>query len=147
MKQLNYCIVILVLLVPLFYSCNEEPICHNEFSIINNSNKAIYCYFYVKHSNNDTSLPEKFSSNINLDKKNYIVTSASIKTFSDYNITCYEYSMRPFYKDFYKLFVIDTATFAKYSTDTIQLNKLTLRYDITLEMMQENNWILAYPKP
>jgi len=79
-------------------------------------------------------------------KEDYMVNSYSVKNLQNYSVSCYEYSLRPFNNYFLKFFVIDTSVFSSIPFETIISENLATRYDVELEMIEKNDWMIEFPR-
>lgn len=128
--------------------CYEEPICHDEIWLKNNSQERIFFIVNRMEDNDDTLLPFNTKSD-SLSEINYRTAGANETRELFWNVdvehSCYEYTMND-NKKYYSLAIINWETFWDTPWDTIQKYDMVLkRYLIDLDLLQKNNFIIEYP--
>ncbi len=144
----------LVVLSLFISSCIEEPVCHSEFYLKNNSQQRIYFQAKRLKLDNDTLLrsPPSFTSeykpyydSITWTKMSSLEAGASTKVFVEYN-SCLEYLMNDYSRNFYAVAILDYNTISGNEWDTIcKYDMVVKRYLIDLDFLERNDFTISYP--
>ncbi|MDY0202419.1 MAG: hypothetical protein RBR40_15675 [Tenuifilaceae bacterium] len=112
--------------------------CHNEITIINNTEKVLYFYYSDKYP--DTSIID-YDPSLALDF--YKVKSYSSKIHYDRD-GCFDMYLNNGNKLMYFLF--DSLVLASVPWDSVRENYLIIkRYDLSLDDLNRMNWTITYP--